>query len=53
MSEEKKLMYNVKAETMEEFRELALQAKASGATHVYVSDLPRSWWMWARDFRDP
>lgn len=53
MSEEKKLMYNVKAETMEEFRELALQAKASGATHVYVSDLPRSWWMWARDFKDP
>lgn len=53
MSQIKKLIFGVKADTLEVFEKQAQRAKAAGATHVLVSQLPRSWWMWEKDFKDP
>lgn len=53
MAQMKYLIFGVNADTLEEFRVQAQRAKAAGATHVLVSKLPRSWWMWEKDFKDP
>lgn len=39
--------------SLEEFTQLAERAAAAGATHVFVSDLPKSRWQWERDLSDP
>ena len=38
---------------LNEFEQAALKAKAAGATHMMVGQLPRSRWMWERDLTDP
>lgn len=53
MSQERKIIVRVRAETEEEFKELAGAAKEMGATHVNVDCLPRSRWMLERDLSDP
>ena len=41
------------AKNMEEFRILAQMEAENGATHVYVSDLPKSRWLWEKNLSDP
>jgi len=38
---------------VKDFRLLAKRAQAIGATHVLVSDLPKSRWQWEADMADP
>jgi hypothetical protein len=47
------LMLKVDTDTLEEFEALTVQAKEIGASHVFVSNLPRSRWQWERDLNDP
>lgn len=41
------------AEDLQEFEQAAVRAKSIGATHVIVSRLTRSRWMWEQDKTDP
>lgn len=49
----RKILFNCPTSTIEEFRALARKAAALGATHVYISDLPKSRWLWELDRNDP
>lgn len=46
-------IFHIAAEGLEDFRQVAAQAKELGATHMMVGDLPRSRWMWEQDLTDP
>lgn len=39
--------------SIEEFEAFARKAKEFGASHIYVSDLPKSIWQWNLDRKDP
>jgi len=49
----KKILFSCPTSTIEEFRAFARTAAELGATHVYVSDLPKSRWLWDLDRNDP
>ncbi|MBN2408597.1 MAG: hypothetical protein JXE07_02575 [Candidatus Aminicenantes bacterium] len=49
----RKVLFNCPTSTLEEFRAFAGKAAALGATHVYISDLPKSRWLWDFDRNDP
>lgn len=49
----RKVLFNAPTASIEEFRAFAREAKALGATHVYISDLPKSTWLWDLDRNDP
>ncbi len=53
MNEKRKILYNCPTSTIEEFRTFAKNAAELGATHVYVSDLPKARWLWDLDRSDP
>lgn len=48
-----KVLVRCPSKSLEEFRTLAQIAAENGATHVYVSDLPKSRWLWEKDLSDP
>ena len=50
---ERKILFSAPTASIEEFRAFAKEAKALGATHVYISDLPKSTWLWDLDRNDP
>jgi len=41
------------SDNLAEFESYAKRAKNSGATHVFISQMPQSFWMWERDFGNP
>ncbi len=49
----KKTILHFVTESLEDFRGMAKHAAQLGATHVIVSDMPRSLWMWDLDRFDP
>jgi len=49
----RKILFSAPTASIEEFRAFASEAKALGATHVYISDLPKSRWLWDLDRNDP
>lgn len=49
----KKILFAAPTASIAEFREFATEARALGATHVYISDLPKSTWLWDLDRSDP
>jgi hypothetical protein len=49
----RKTLFNCPTSTIEEFRAFAEKAVELGATHVYISDLPKSRWLWDLDRSDP
>ncbi len=49
----RKTLFSAPTASIEEFRAFAAEAKALGATHVYISDLPKSTWLWDLDRNDP
>jgi hypothetical protein len=49
----KKILFSCPTSTIEEFRAFAENAAELGATHVYISDLPKSRWLWDLDRSDP
>ena len=53
MDSKQKVIFTCPTNTMEEFRQLARQAAELGATHVSISDLPKSRWQWELDMNDP
>jgi len=48
-----KVIFWAPTETLDEFRALAQRAAELGATHVVISDLPKSRWQWDIDLNDP
>ncbi len=50
---EGKILFSAPTASIAEFRAFAAEAKALGATHVYISDLPKSTWLWDLDRSDP
>jgi hypothetical protein len=50
---ERKILFSAPTASIQEFREFAREAKALGATHVSISDLPKSRWLWDHDRSDP
>jgi hypothetical protein len=52
-SAKRKILFSCPTSTIEEFRAFAKQAAELGATHVYISDLPKSRWLWDLDRSDP
>jgi len=50
---ERKILFSAPTSSIEEFRAFATEAKALGATHVFISDLPKSRWLWDLDRTDP
>ncbi len=49
----RKTLFSCPTPTIEEFRVFAEKAAELGATHVYISDLPKSRWLWDLDRNDP
>lgn len=49
----RKVLFSCPTPTIEKFREFAARAAELGATHVYISDLPKSRWLWDLDRNDP
>jgi len=49
----KKILFSCPTSSLEEFRAFAKKAAELGATHVYISDLPKSRWLWDLDRSDP
>ncbi len=52
-SAKRKILFSCPTSTIEEFRAFARKAAELGATHVYISDLPKSRWLWELDRDDP
>lgn len=50
---ERKQIIHFNSSTLEDFRFMVEQLAGTDATHVVVSDLPRSMWMWDIDRNDP
>ena len=50
---EGKRILHIATDSLEEFERFAQRAAACQATHMVVSDMPRSRWMWERDLTDP
>jgi hypothetical protein len=48
-----KTIVNFQSGDPEQFRYYAEKAKAAGASHVVVSQMPKSFWMWELDFSNP
>ena len=48
-----KIIFTVLNTDAKEFAEFARQAAEGRATHVTISDLPKSRWQWERDLTDP
>jgi hypothetical protein len=48
-----KMILQFQSTDMEEFRLFAERAKNAGGTHVAVSQVPKSFWMWEGDFSNP
>ena len=40
-------------DSLADFEKMSEEAAKAGATHVIISDMPRSRWMWERDLSDP
>jgi hypothetical protein len=53
MQMNRKIIVDAETKNIEEFTVYAKRAKAMGATHMMVGQLPRSRWMWESDFSDP
>jgi len=53
MTQKRKIIFTCPTNTLEEFRAFAQQAARLGATHVSISDLPKSMWQWDLDRNDP
>lgn len=53
MDSKQKVIFTCPTYNMEEFRRFAKQAADLGATHVAISDLPKSRWQWELDLNDP
>ncbi len=49
----RKVIFSCPTTTLEEFRTFAGKAAQLGATHVMISDLPKSRWQWELDRNDP
>lgn len=49
----RKVIFSCPTSTLEEFRIFASKAAQLGATHVMISDLPKSRWQWELDRNDP
>ena len=49
----KNKLFSCPTNTIDEFECFAKKALDLGATHIYVSDLPKSIWQWDRDRNDP
>jgi hypothetical protein len=49
----RKILFSAPTSSIEEFRAFAKAADELGATHVYLSDLPKSRWLWDLDRNDP
>jgi hypothetical protein len=52
-SGQRKILFSCPTSSIEELRRLAKTAAELGATHVYISDLPKSRWLWDLDRNDP
>jgi hypothetical protein len=50
---EPKRIFKCNTSSPVEFEKLARTAAELGATHVFVSDLPKSIWQWRKDLSDP
>jgi hypothetical protein len=50
---QKKRVFSCPTSRLEDFRRFANQAAQLGATHVVISDLPKSRWQWDLDRSDP
>ncbi len=48
-----KVLFTFPSQSLDEFERQAEKASALGATHVYISQIEKSRWLWERDLRDP
>jgi hypothetical protein len=53
MSSFEKIVIGFPSSSLEEFRVYAERAKAANATHVLISQMPKSFWMWEADLSNP
>ncbi len=53
MSGNKMNIFTFRSDSLREFREKAVKAKASGATHITLSEIEKSRWQWDRSPDDP
>jgi len=53
MEKPRKIIYSCPTNTLKEFRQFVERAARQGATHVTISDLPKSIWQWNLDRYDP
>jgi hypothetical protein len=50
---DRKILLSCPAENIRGFEDFVIKAKDMGATHIFVSDLPKSRWQWEMDLNDP
>ena len=48
-----KMFYSCPTDNINDFESFVVKAKALGATHIFVSDLPKSRWQWEMNLNDP
>ncbi len=49
----RKVLFTFPSQSLEEFEAQSEKASVLGATHVYISQIEKSRWLWERDLRDP
>ncbi len=49
----RKVLFTFPSQSLDEFERCAEEASELGATHVYISQIEKSRWLWERDLRDP
>jgi len=50
---DRRMFFSCPTDNIHEFEEFVIKAKELGATHIFVSDLPKSRWQWEMDLTDP
>lgn len=53
LAAQRTMMFSCPTENISQFEEFVKMAKELGATHIFVSDMPKSRWQWEMDLNDP
>ena len=49
----RKVIFSCPTDNITDFEEFVIRVKKLGATHIFVSDLPKSRWQWEMNLNDP
>lgn len=53
IKDKEKLMYMFSSESLEDFEKQVIEVAKLGATHVFISQIEKSRWLWEKDLKDP